>query len=131
MERRLRDHLRAATPDIGFFGEEEGTRGDQDGLRWILDPIDGTVNFVHSLPLYAVSLALAEVAQPLLGVIDLPAGRTRYHAVHRHGAFVNDTHMTAPKPPAGLGSAVVALGDYAIGDHAHEKNRTRLELPVV
>jgi myo-inositol-1(or 4)-monophosphatase len=128
VERRLRDHLQATTPDIGFFGEEEGTRGDPNGPRWILDPIDGTVNFVHGLPLYAVSLALTQGRQPLLGVIDLPATRTRYHAIHAHGAFVNDRPMAAPKPPASLGSAVVALGDYAVGDQAEAKNRTRLSL---
>jgi myo-inositol-1(or 4)-monophosphatase len=128
VERRLRDHLQAATPDIGFFGEEEGTRGDPDGPRWILDPIDGTVNFVHGLPLYAVSLALTQGPQPLLGVIDLPATRTRYHAIRGQGAFVNDRPMAASKPPAGLGSAVVALGDYAVGDQAQAKNRTRLSL---
>jgi myo-inositol-1(or 4)-monophosphatase len=128
VERRLRGHLQRATPDIGFFGEEEGNRGDPDGLRWILDPIDGTVNFVHGLPLYAVSLALAQGDQPLLGVIDLPAVRTRYHAVHEGGAFVNDKPLAAPTAPSGLASAVVAMGDYAIGDQAHEKNRTRLAL---
>jgi myo-inositol-1(or 4)-monophosphatase len=128
VERRLRDHLQAATPDIGFFGEEEGTRGDPDGPRWILDPIDGTVNFVQGLPLYAVSLALTQGLQPLLGIIDLPATRTRYHAIHGHGAFVNAKPIPAPRPPAGLGSAVVALGDYAVGEQAETKNRTRLSL---
>jgi myo-inositol-1(or 4)-monophosphatase len=128
VEHRLRDHLQAATPDIGFFGEEEGTRDDPNGPHWILDPIDGTVNLVHGLPLYAVSLALAQGQQPLLGVIELPAIRTRYHAVHRHGAYVNDRPLASPTPPSGLASAVVALGDYAIGDQAYEKNRTRLAL---
>lgn len=128
VERRLRDHLQAATPDIGFFGEEEGTRGDPEGPQWILDPIDGTVNFVHGLPMYAVSLALVQGQQPLLGVIELPAIRTRYWAIHRHGAFVNDRPMAAPPPPTCLTSAVVALGDYAVGDQAEEKNRTRLSL---
>jgi myo-inositol-1(or 4)-monophosphatase len=128
VERRVRDHLQAATPEVGFFGEEEGTRGDQNGLRWILDPIDGTVNFVHGLPLYAVSLALALEQQPLLGVIDLPAIHTRYCAVRGRGALVNDRPIAASKAPAGLGSAVVALGDYAIGDQADAKNRTRLAL---
>jgi myo-inositol-1(or 4)-monophosphatase len=126
VEHRLRNHLAVATPDIGFFGEEEGTRGDPDGPRWVLDPIDGTVNFVHGLPLYAVSLALVVGQQPVLGVIDLPATGTRYHAVQGHGARRNDQPMAAVEPPSSLSSAIVAIGDYAVGDRAEEKNRVRL-----
>jgi myo-inositol-1(or 4)-monophosphatase len=126
VEHRLRDHLGAATPGIGFFGEEEEGRGDPDGPRWVLDPIDGTVNFVHGLPLYAVSLALVVGQQPVLGVIDLPATGTRYHAVQGHGASRNDQPLPAVEPPANMSSAVVAIGDYAVGDRAEEKNRARL-----
>ena len=92
----------------------------------MLDPIDGTVNFVHGLPLYAVSLALVVGRQPVLGVIDLPATGTRYHAVQGHGAHRNDQPLPTVEPPANLRSAVVAIGDYAVGDRAEEKNRARL-----
>jgi myo-inositol-1(or 4)-monophosphatase len=126
VEHRLRDHLELATPDVGFFGEEEGTRGDPDGPQWVLDPIDGTVNFVHGLPLYAVSLALVVAQQPVLGVIDLPAIGIRYHAIQGRGARRNNQPMSAVEPPANLSSAVVAIGDYAVGDRAEEKNRDRL-----
>ena len=126
VERRLRDHLQAATPEIGFFGEEEGSRGDPNGPRWVLDPIDGTVNFVHGLPLYAVSLALVVGSQPVIGVIDLPATQVRYQAVHGQGARRNGHRMPVVEPPTDLASAVVAIGDYAVGNHAPEKNRARL-----
>src|SRR5262245_8303351 len=59
IERAVRDHLYQATPDIGFLGEEEGaTDSPSTGWVWTLDPIDGTSNFTHSIPLCATSLAL-------------------------------------------------------------------------
>lgn len=126
VERRLRDHLRQATPHIGFLGEEEGLVGDDEELRWVLDPIDGTVNFVHGLPLYAVSLALTSGQQPVLGVIDLPALNTRYHAALGLGAFCGEQRLATPQPPADLAAAIVAIGDYAVGERAEIKNRARL-----
>jgi myo-inositol-1(or 4)-monophosphatase len=128
VERLLREHLRSATPHISFFGEEEGSRGHETDLQWILDPIDGTVNFVHGLPLYAVSLALVSEQQPVLGVIDLPAFGIRFRATRGGGAFCGDELMPVPSPPANLASAIVAIGDYAVGDQAEEKNRARLSV---
>jgi myo-inositol-1(or 4)-monophosphatase len=126
IERQLRDHLRQATPHIGFFGEEEGAVGDDGELRWVLDPIDGTVNFVHGLPLYAISLALRSGQQPVLGVIDLPALNTRFHAAVGTGAFCGAQRLAVPPPPADLAAAIVAIGDYAVGERAETKNRIRL-----
>jgi myo-inositol-1(or 4)-monophosphatase len=126
IERLLREHLRSATPHISFFGEEEGSRDHGTDLRWILDPIDGTVNFVHGLPLYAVSLALISEQQPVLGVIDLPALGVRFRATRGGGAFCGDEPMPVPSPPSSLASAIVAIGDYAVGNQAEEKNRARL-----
>lgn len=126
VERRLREHLEATTPDVGFFGEEEGASGHQDGLRWVLDPIDGTVNFVHGLPLYAISLALVSEDQPVLGVIDLPALALRYSAATGHGAYLGDHQLSMPDAPADLSEAVVSVGDYAVGAHAEAKNAVRL-----
>jgi myo-inositol-1(or 4)-monophosphatase len=57
---------------LGFLGEEEGAAGGTDGPIWVLDPIDGTANFTHGIPLVGVSLAIVEGDQPTLGVIDLP-----------------------------------------------------------
>jgi myo-inositol-1(or 4)-monophosphatase len=126
IERELRHHLSRATPQLGFLGEEEGSTGDQGGLRWALDPIDGTVNFAHGLPLHAVSLALISGDQPVLGVIDLPALATRYHAAIGLGAYRGDQRLACPAPPKNLASAVVAIGDYAVGPNADVKNQKPL-----
>ena len=126
IEQRVRDHLAQATPDIGFLGEEEGSSGKGEDIVWALDPIDGTVNFVQGLPLYAVSLALVAGDQPVLGVVDLPALGHRYHAGEGLGAHRNGNRLPCPEPPPNLASAIVAIGDYAVGANAEAKNRDRL-----
>ena len=57
IEQELKQFLLEAEPDIGFFGEEYGGDSLESGLAWVLDPIDGTVNFIHDIPLFGVSLA--------------------------------------------------------------------------
>src|SRR5207249_2849039 len=86
VERHAREFLRRRTPEIGFLGEEEGTLGRSPDLFWVLDPIDGTVNFVRGLPLCAVALALVHERKPVIGVIDLPFFGSRYSAVVDEGA---------------------------------------------
>src|SRR2546426_201505 len=78
VERKLRGLLARRTPDIGFLGEEEGREDRSTEAFWVLDPIDGTVNFVRGLPLCAVALALIHRDRPVLGVIDLPFLDLRY-----------------------------------------------------
>ena len=74
IERAVRGYLRQQHPQIGFMGEEEGSSAPgQRGLRWVLDPVDGTANFIKGIPLYAISLALVSDDEPILGIIDVPA----------------------------------------------------------
>jgi myo-inositol-1(or 4)-monophosphatase len=127
VEQKIRAFLRERTPDVGFLGEEEGfTDGGQDQW-WALDPIDGTVNFAHDIPLCGVSLGLVRDKQPILGVIDLPFLGARYTAVQGQGAY-RDGRRVAVRNVTRLADAVVTIGDYAVGAGAHELNRRQLEL---
>jgi myo-inositol-1(or 4)-monophosphatase len=127
IERRLREFLADATPGIGFLGEEHGYhRGENDRI-WTLDPIDGTVNFAHTIPLCAISLALVQDDQPILGVIDLPFLGTRYHATQGAGAYQGSRRL-AVRQANGLSDAVVALGDYAVGNESEQINEQRLAI---
>lgn len=128
VEHAVRAHLQKVTPEIGFVGEEEGAASGPRHLRWVLDPIDGTVNFVHGLPLYAVSLSLVTEDQPILGVIAMPVSGARYAAAAGHGAFRNRQRLASPPPPKSLADAVVAVGDYAVGNNAAAKNEARLSV---
>jgi myo-inositol-1(or 4)-monophosphatase len=129
IERQVRAHLADATPLIGFLGEEEGQTGAVSGWLWTLDPIDGTSNFAHSIPLCATSLALLYDGHPVLGVIDAPFLGQRYHAIEGHGAYTGQTRMAASTTTQ-LRDAMVAVGDYATGPRADHKNEQRLALTV-
>src|SRR6266581_3820881 len=112
IERQVRTHLAETTPDIGFLGEEEGqSGGPAGGWLWTLDPIDGTSNFAHGIPLCATSLALLHDGHPVLGVIDAPFLGQRYHAIEGQGAYTSEHRMSASSTDR-LRDAVVAVGDY-------------------
>lgn len=127
VERQVREFLQSRTPEIGFLGEEEGRVGNDGRLMWALDPIDGTINFLHGLPLYAVSLGLVADETSVLGIIHMPSLGTRYTASLGRGAHV-DGDPIRPSSTTSLADAVVAIGDYAVGDDAARKNRLRFEV---
>jgi myo-inositol-1(or 4)-monophosphatase len=130
IERAIRTFLHEVTPDVGFLGEEEGRTGDP-GTEWLwtLDPIDGTSNFAHGLPLCATSLALLRNGRPVLAVIDAPFLGQRYHAIEGHGAYTGARPMKA-STTTHLRDAVVAIGDYAVGNGADRKNEVRLAATI-
>lgn len=131
IERAIRRRLATASPGIAFLGEEEGRSGDPAaGWVWTLDPIDGTSNFAHGLPLCTTSLALLRDGRPVLAVIDAPFLGHRYHAIEGRGAYtsgpgVNGARLSVART-ARLRDAVVAIGDYAVGEDADRKNEARL-----
>jgi myo-inositol-1(or 4)-monophosphatase len=88
VERFLQSELLALTPGIGFWGEEYGQHGDQE-LTWIVDPIDGTNNFLFGIPLWGISAGLAENGESILGVFHLPIPNETFHAYRGGGAFMN------------------------------------------
>lgn len=126
IERSVRELLRVATPDIGFLGEEDGVSGSGE-MQWVLDPIDGTANFVRGIPLCAVSLGLLHHGEAVLGVIELPFLGNRYAAAQGDGATVNGDPIQVSRTSQ-LSEAIVAIGDYAVGEGAADKNRLRLAL---
>ena len=127
VEQRLRDYLADKTPHIDFIGEEAGTDISDAELWWALDPIDGTVNFAHAVPLCGVSLGLIRDGRPIVGVIDFPFLQNRYYATEGEGAFCNERRLQASTTKH-LSDALITIGDYAVGDRADEKNRQRLHL---
>jgi myo-inositol-1(or 4)-monophosphatase len=125
VERAVRAFLERETPEIGVLGEEEG--GATDGTRWVLDPIDGTVNFVHGVPLWGISLGLIHEGRTIAGVIDHPALGTRYAAGEGLGATCNGQPIRGSEC-TDLADALVAVGDYAVGPNAAGQNTERLAL---
>ncbi|MFQ5829285.1 MAG: inositol monophosphatase family protein [Candidatus Methylomirabilia bacterium] len=87
-ERVIVETLRARFPEYGFLGEELGAAGSSE-VRWIIDPIDGTRNFVRGIPIWAVLIALEEHGEVTAGVILNPVTRDLHTARKGQGAFVN------------------------------------------
>lgn len=125
IERAMRESLHRATPEAGFLGEETG--GSTDGLAWVLDPIDGTANFTHGVPLTAVSLALLDHDEPIIGVVAVQAEGVRYVAMRGQGS-TRDGEAIQASACSQLRSAMVAMGDYATGPDANEHNQARLRI---
>jgi len=84
--------LGRAFPDHGFLGEEFGQRGSRD-RRWIIDPIDGTKNFVRRIPVWATLIALEEAGEVTVGVIHNPVTGELYTAQRGRGAFLNGERL--------------------------------------
>jgi histidinol-phosphatase len=87
-ERTIVELLSRATPEFGFLGEEFGAKGPQE-RRWIIDPIDGTRNFVRHVPIWAVLIGLEEAGEITAGVIYNPVVDELYSAYRGGGAFLD------------------------------------------
>ena len=86
--------LRRARPDYAFLAEESGASAGADTQhRWIIDPLDGTTNFLHGIPMFAISLALERQGQIVAGVIYNPAMDELYTAERGGGSFLNDRRL--------------------------------------
>jgi myo-inositol-1(or 4)-monophosphatase len=93
-DKLLRGELGRARPDFGFLTEEEGaTEGRDARRRWIIDPIDGTTNFMHGIPHFAISVALQEGRNIVAGMIYQPITDDLYWAERGNGAWLNDRRL--------------------------------------
>jgi myo-inositol-1(or 4)-monophosphatase len=119
-EEVVREELAKARPDYGFLGEEGGTHFGADKThRWIVDPLDGTTNFLHGIPHFAVSIALERGGAIVAGVVYNPANDEMFLAERGKGAFLNDRRLRVAARQR-LNEAIVACGmpHYGRGDLA-------------
>lgn len=86
-EEAIRESLARDTPDVDFFGEEQG--GTRGTFGWLVDPLDGTANFMHAFPAVGVSVALVEEGRPIIGVVHAPRLETTWTALDGGGAEVD------------------------------------------
>jgi myo-inositol-1(or 4)-monophosphatase len=110
--------LEALTPDIPRLAEESGASAsgaERAARQWVIDPIDGTVNFAHKVPFYAVCISLEERGEPVCGVIHAPALRWEFTGARGGGAFRNGERLRVSKT-AQLDQALLATGfPYDLG----------------
>lgn len=126
IEDAIRDALARATRDIPFLGEERGGHLNAP-LFWVLDPIDGTTNFIKGSSLCAISLALLADGQPIFGIIDLPLVGERYVARAGAGAYLNGTRLRMPDAHR-LVDVVIGITDFAVADDRSVENPIHIGL---
>jgi len=111
VERLIRERIAASRPGDAILGEEYGGER-RDGRQWIVDPIDGTANFLRGIPVWATLLALAVDGVPIVGVVSAPALGLRWWGARGHGAWVDRTDGPHGDPPRAIRvSRVAALPD--------------------
>jgi myo-inositol-1(or 4)-monophosphatase len=105
----IRKIILSAFPKHGFLGEEGGGKPSEDhGYRWIVDPLDGTTNYVHGIPNYSVSIALEQAGKLIAGTVFDPVAGECFSATTGHGAFLNGRKISVSSV-ARLDRAVVAI----------------------
>src|SRR5262250_3268943 len=118
-EEILQAELVKARPGYGFLGEESGrTEGSDKTHTWIVDPLDGTTNFLHGIPQFAISIGLEREATLIAGVIYNPANDELYIAERGKGAFLNDQRLRVAGRRK-LDECVIACGLPHIGRGDH------------
>ncbi len=109
-EEILREELEHARPGYGFLGEESGAHEGTDKThRWIVDPLDGTSNFLHSIPHFAISIALEREGTIVAGLVYNPANEELFTAERGKGAFLNDQRLRVAVRKR-LADAVISCG---------------------
>ena len=115
VEALIRTRLKAARPDDGFLGEESGAERGAGDVTWVVDPIDGTVNYAYGIPTYAVSIAAVQ-GEPdprhwtaLAGVVYAPVSGEIFHAARGAGAWLGLSRI-AVNPEVGPAGALLATG---------------------
>ncbi|WP_131742201.1 inositol monophosphatase family protein [Actinomadura roseirufa] len=129
------ERITAARPGDGFLGEEGGTRAGGSGVRWVIDPIDGTVNYLYDLPDWAVSIAAEVDGVAVAGAVEMPRRGETYTAVRGGGALLHtasgarELRVNSRVP---LGEALVATGfGYAAERRARQARVLTGVLPAV
>ncbi|MFI2240216.1 inositol monophosphatase family protein [Streptomyces chrestomyceticus] len=130
-EKLITGFLAEHRPDDGFLGEEGASVAGTSGVRWVIDPVDGTVNYLYGLPSWAVSIAAEKDGEAVAGVVAAPMRGETYHAVLGGGAFRNGEPVRCrPAPP--LSQALIGTGfAYLSERRAAQAEVLRTLLPQV
>jgi myo-inositol-1(or 4)-monophosphatase len=125
-EEMLHSDLAKARPGYGFIGEEGGARvGDDKTHTWIVDPLDGTTNFLHGIPQFAISIGLQREGTMIAGLIYNPANDDLYIAERGKGAFLNDQRLRVAGRRQ-LNECVIACGLPHLGRGDHGQSRQEM-----
>ncbi|MFI9495424.1 inositol monophosphatase family protein [Streptomyces halstedii] len=128
-EKLITGFLSDRRPADGFLGEEGASAEGTSGVRWVIDPLDGTVNYLYGLPTWAVSIAAERDGERVVGVVEAPMRRETFHAVLGSGAHLNGEPLRC-RPTAPLDQALVSTGfNYVTEVRTHQAEVARLLIP--
>lgn len=108
-EKFIVDAILTARPDDGIIGEEGTERASKSGITWVIDPLDGTVNYVYGLPGWNVSIAAKDSDGPIVGVVTAPTINSTWWATRGGGAFYNGRKISCNEP-INLDRALISTG---------------------
>jgi myo-inositol-1(or 4)-monophosphatase len=135
-EKLITGFLSEHRPEDGFLGEEGASSEGTSGVRWVIDPLDGTVNYLYGLPTWAVSIAAEQDGETVVGVVAIPMRGETHSAVRGHGAratgaWEGERALTCrPAPP--LDQALVSTGfNYVTEVRTHQAEVARRLIPLV
>jgi myo-inositol-1(or 4)-monophosphatase len=131
-ERTIRELLQLERPDDGLLGEEGSLSETESGRRWLVDPLDGTVNFLYGFPVWAVSVALEDANGPAAGVVHAPVNGETFRAARGAGAWVAESgRRLRVRDCRRLSGAMVATGfSYEPERRARQAETLRRLLPL-
>ncbi len=119
-EKMLVKELKKIVPDAGFIAEEDQSLEKKERLNWIVDPLDGTTNFIHSVPLYSISIALADRNEIIAGVVYEINLDEAFYAWKNSAAYLNGKEIHVSKKQR-VDDALIATGfpyyDYSLLDN--------------
>ncbi|MEV7487780.1 inositol monophosphatase family protein [[Kitasatospora] papulosa] len=128
-EKLITGYLSEHRPGDGFLGEEGASAEGSSGIRWVIDPLDGTVNYLYGLPTWSVSIAAEREGERVVGVVEAPMRRETFHAVLGRGAYGNGEALRC-RPTAPLDQALVSTGfNYVTEVRAHQATVAQQLIP--
>lgn len=130
-EQRIVELIGQSRPDDAVLGEEAGERAGTSGLRWVIDPLDGTVNYLYGLPLWAVSIAVEDEAGALAGAVAVPALGVLYAASRGAGAWRIENsgrEQLAVRDCSEIAGALVATGFGYRADRRADQGRALAQI---
>lgn len=136
VEQLIRSRLAAERPDDGFLGEESGAEGGSGDVTWVVDPIDGTVNYAYGIPTYAVSIA-AVIGDPIPGeweavaaAVFAPAFGETFHASRDGGAWLDGRRLSVSAEVSPAGGLLATGFGYDPATHAGDLARVARVMPL-
>ena len=116
VENTIIDELKKAKPNYSIISEEKGFENNRDSKTWIIDPIDGTINFLHGVPHFAISIALKENDEIIAGLIYDPIKNEMFYGEKNNGAFFNNHRVRVSKKTE-LSECLFVTGGKLMSDY--------------